>query len=197
MNKLLVSAALAATAFAPSAAMAQTVPAAVIAVVDLGKIQNECTACKTAAAALRSQATAQDSREKALIAPLQAEQKAIQAALDAVPQGQEPGAALKARANAFQAKYEQAQQESARGRAQLQRNQAYVGQQIVAKLNPIYTQVMQRRGANVLLEIGATLATAASIDVTNDVLAALNTALPSVATVAPAAPAKPQQPQGR
>ena len=57
---------------------------------------------------------------------------------------------------------------------------------------------MQRRGANVLLEVGATLATAASIDVTNDVLAALNTALPTVATVAPATAApKPTQPQGR
>ena len=49
---------------------------------------------------------------------------------------------------------------------------------------------MQRRGANVMVEQGATLATGANLDVTNDVLAALNTALPSVATTAPAAPAQ-------
>jgi hypothetical protein len=51
---------------------------------------------------------------------------------------------------------------------------------------------MQRRGANVMLEIGSTLATGASLDVTNDILTALNAALPSVQTVAPAQPAQPQ-----
>ena len=54
---------------------------------------------------------------------------------------------------------------------------------------------MQRRGANVMVEINATLASASSVDVTNDVLGALNGALPSIATVAPAPPT--QQPQGR
>jgi len=43
------------------------------------------------------------------------------------------------------------------------------------------------------VEVGATLATSTSVDVTNDVLAALNSALPSIATTAPAA----QKPQGR
>ena len=38
---------------------------------------------------------------------------------------------------------------------------------------------MQRRGANVLVEAGATLATSSNVDVTNDVLAALNAALPT------------------
>ncbi len=97
---------------------------------------------------------------------------------------------------AFQAKQQQGSQELQRGQQQIERNQAYVGQQIATKLAPIYQQVMQRRGANVLLEQGATLASAANLDVTNDVLAALNAALPSVSATAPAAPAK-QQPQGR
>jgi hypothetical protein len=52
---------------------------------------------------------------------------------------------------------------------------------------------MTRRGANVLMEVGATLATAQNVDVTNDVLAALNSALPTIATTAPAQ----SQPQGR
>jgi hypothetical protein len=52
---------------------------------------------------------------------------------------------------------------------------------------------MQRRGANLLVEVGATLATAQSVDVTNDVLSSLNSALPSLITTAPAQSA----PQGR
>ena len=57
---------------------------------------------------------------------------------------------------------------------------------------------MQRRGANIMVETGTTLATATSVDVTNDVLAALNTAMPSLQTTAPAQAApKSSQPQGR
>jgi hypothetical protein len=52
---------------------------------------------------------------------------------------------------------------------------------------------MQRRGANLLMEVGSTLATAQSVDVTNDVLTALNTSLPTISTTAPAQPT----PQGR
>jgi len=62
-----------------------------------------------------------------------------------------------------------------------------VQKQIADKLGPIYSQVLQKRGGNILLEQGATLATAQSLDVTNDVLAALNAALPTIQTVAPAA----------
>jgi len=52
---------------------------------------------------------------------------------------------------------------------------------------------MQRRGANVMVEQGTTLATASALDATNDVLAALNTSLPTIQTTAPAAPANTQQ----
>ena len=73
-----------------------------------------------------------------------------------------------------------------RQQTQIQRNQAYISQQIQTRLGPIYQQVMQRRGANLMVEVGSTLATGASLDVTADVLAALNAALPSVQTTAPA-----------
>ena len=76
---------------------------------------------------------------------------------------------------------------------QIQRNQQYIQKQISDKLGPIYQQVMTRRGANVLMVVGATVATAQNVDVTNDVLAALNSALPTIATTAPAQ----SQPQGR
>ena len=194
MKRLLIISSLAAIAALPSAANAQTIPPAIVAVVDLDRVQTECTACKVARDALKAQAVAEDNREKALAGPLQTEQQAIQTSVDAL-KGKEPDAALQARYKALQTKAQAAQAEAERGRQQLQRNQAYIAQQIQAKLNPIYSQVMQRRGANVLVEQGATLATASAIDVTNDVLTALNTALPSVQTIAPAAPAN--KPQGR
>ena len=190
MKRLLISASLAGSLVLPSVAQAQAIPAAVVAVVDLDKVTSACNACKTAAAALRSQATALQSRQQALSTPLQAEQKSIQAAIDAL-NGKEPDAALKTRVQAFQAKEQQAAQELQTQQTQLQRNQQYIQKQISDKLGPIYTQVMQRRGANMMVEIGQTLASGATLDVSNDVVAALNSALPSISTTAPA-PAKPQ-----
>jgi Skp family chaperone for outer membrane proteins len=192
MKTLLVSAAFTAALVMPAAARAQALPSAIVAVVDVDRVRTTCNACRTAIATLKSQATAEDAREKALVTPLQAEQKSIQAAVDAL-NGKKPDAALEARAKTFQTRYQEAQEQAARGREQLQANQQYIIKQIDDRLNPIFSQVMQRRGANILVEQNATLATATSVDVTNDVLAALNSALPSIATTAPA----PAQPQGR
>lgn len=197
MKKIALAAALTAAILTPAVASAQAIPGAVIAVVDLEKVTTQCTACKTATAALQGQVTALKSREAALAGPLKTERDAIQAAANAL-NGKEPDAALQARVKAFEQKQQQGAQELARQQNQIQRNQAYISQQVQAKLNPIYQQVMQSRGANVLVETGNTLAAGAALDVTNDVLAALNQALPSVATTAPAAPAQQQQqPQGR
>jgi Skp family chaperone for outer membrane proteins len=195
MKTFFVTAAFVAAALAPSAASAQAMPAAVIAVVDLDRVTSNCTACKTASAALRSQVASLQNREKTLSTPLQTEGKSIQTAIDAL-NGKEPDAALQARIKAFQAKQQQGAQEVQGQQAQIQRNQQYIQKQISDKLGPIYQSVMQRRGANVMLETGSTLATTTSVDVTSDVLAALNTAMPSVSVTAPAAP-KPAAPQGR
>jgi Skp family chaperone for outer membrane proteins len=192
MNKILASAALAATMLVPAAAQAQAIPAAIIAVVDLEKVTSDCNACKTASASLRSQVTALQNRQKALATPLETEQKALQAAVEAL-KGAQPDAALQARVRAFQQKEQTAAQELQRQQQQLQRNQAYIQQQIAQKLGPIYQQVMQRRGATIMLEQGSTLAASNAVNVTADVVTALNTALPSIQTTAPAQ----QQPQGR
>ncbi|NUT01224.1 MAG: OmpH family outer membrane protein [Sphingomonas sp.] len=194
MRKIAMSAAFAAMVVAPTGSFAQTIPGAVVAVVDLEKVSSDCTACKSAKAALEGQVNALKSREAALAAPLKTEGEALQKAVQAL-NGKEPDAALQARIKAFQTKQQSGAQEIARQTNQIQRNQAYVSQQISTKLGPIYQQVMQRRGANIMVEAGATLAAGSSLDVTNDVLSALNQQLPSVATTAPAAPQ--QQPQGR
>jgi Skp family chaperone for outer membrane proteins len=195
MKNMLLIAASAVALMVPAAASAQAVPAAVIAVVDLDKVTTDCTACKTASAALRSKATALQNQAKSLSTPLETEGKSIQAAIDAL-KGAEPDAALKGRVQAFETKRQSAAATYQKGQEQLQRDQQYIQKQIGDKLGPIYSAVMQKRGANVLLEVGSTLATAQSVDVTADVTAALNVALPSIATTAPAAPAQ-QQPQGR
>lgn len=192
MKTLLVSAAFAAALLAPAAARAQAVPAAVVAVVDLDRVTSECNACKTASAALKSQVSSFESRRNSLASSLQTEQKSIQTAIDAL-KGKDPDAALQARIKAFQTKAQSSEQDLASQQTQIQRNQAYIQKQIQDKLNPIYQQVMTRRGANLLMEVGSTLATATSVDVTNDVLAGLNAALPTLSTTAPAQ----QQPQGR
>jgi len=193
MKTMLISAAFSAALITPAAATAQAVPTAIVAVVDVDRVASECNACKTAIAALNAQQTAFNNRKQALAAPLEAEGKSIQAAVDALPKGKQPDAALRARYNAFQEKQQQGAEELQRQAEQIQRNEAYVSQQIQSKLNTVYAPVMQRRGANLLVDVRATLATTPAVDVTNDVLAALNAALPTIATTAPA----PQQPQGR
>lgn len=190
MQKLMLCAAFAAAALAPAAAPAQAIPAATVAVVDLDRVTTECTACKAASAALRGQISAFQSREKALSTPLETEQKSIQAAIDAL-KGGAPDAALQARARAWETKRQQASQEISAQQQQIQRNQQYIQKQVAEKLNGIYQSVMQKRGANLLIEVGSTLATTTSVDVTSDVLAALNAALPAIKTTAPAQ-AKPQ-----
>jgi outer membrane protein len=191
MKKLLVSAAIAASVMAPAAAQAQALPPAVVAVVDLEKVTTDCASCKNAQNALQSQVNGLKAREKTLSGPLQAEQKSLQTAVEALA-GKEPDAALQARVKAFQSRQQQGAEEISRQQQQIQRNQAYIQQQIQTKLGPIYQSVMTKRGANIMVEVGSTLATSGAVDVTNEIVASLNAALPSIQTTAPAAPPKPQ-----
>lgn len=185
----------AAVTMAAAPVAAQSVPAAKIAVVDLDRVGRDCNACKSATAALQAQAKTWEARRTTLATQLQPERTALEAAVKALG-NKEPDAALRTRAEAFQRREAQAQQELATQQQQIQRNQAYISQQVNAKLQPLLKPAMQRRGANILMDASATLEQDASVDITNDVLTALNAALPSVATVAPAAPAQPT-PQGR
>ena len=192
--KHLQAAALVAALFAATPAAAQSVPAAKVGVVDLDRIGRECTACRTASAALQSQVTTFNSRRQALAGQLQPERQTLTTAVTAL-NGKEPDAALRARIAAFQQKEGAAQQELERTQNQIQRNQAYVGQQVNAKLVPLLQPAMDRRGANVLLDSGSALRFSSTLDITNDVLTALNGVLTTVSTTAPAQ--QPNAPQGR
>jgi Skp family chaperone for outer membrane proteins len=197
MNKYAFGTALAVLAAAiPSAAPAQRLSNAVIAVVDVDRVFRECTACRAAQTQLEQQVATLRTRAQQLGQPLQTEQQSLEAAVRALA-GKTPDAALQARITAFQTRQNTANQELQTQQATLQRNQQYVAQQINARLTPIYTALMGTRGATIVIEKNATLANAPAVDITNDVLAQLNQQLPSVATVAPAAAPAQQQPQGR
>jgi outer membrane protein len=193
MKYLLISAAFAASLLAPSAALAQQAPAPIILVVDSNRAANECNACKTAAASLRSQATAFDTRRTTLNNQLGPERQAIQTAVNAL-QGKAPDAALQARIKAFETKAQAAQQELETTQQRLQSINVNILKQIKDKLDPAIKAVMVQRGANLMLEEDNTLAHGAALDVTPQVIAQLNSLL---ATISVAPLPQQQQPQGR
>ncbi len=205
MNKLALGAAVAALSLAmPGVALAQRAPGAVIVVVDTDRVYRDCVACKAAQGQLEGMVTSARTRATQLGQPLQTEAQSIEQA-GAALRSQSGAAraaaetALNTRMQQFQTRQTTAQQEIARLEQNIQSTQANVLRQINARLNPIVTQVMNARGANVALDTNATLARAGALDVTNDVLTALNSALPSVSvTPLPQGqqPAQPQ-PQGR
>jgi Skp family chaperone for outer membrane proteins len=205
MNKLAFGAALAALSLAlPGVALAQRAPAAVIVVVDTDRVYRECTACRAAQTQLQGMVTSARTRATQLGQPLQTEAQSIEQA-GAALRNQSGAAraaaetALNTRLQQFQTRQTTAQQEIARLEQNIQSTQQNVLRQINVRLNPVVSQVMTARGANIALDTNATLARAAALDVTNEVLTALNAALPSV-SVTPlpqaAQPAQPQ-PQGR
>ena len=197
MNKLAFGAALAALAIAvPASAPAQRLGAAVVAVIDTARIFRECNACRTAQTQLQQQVDQARQRAQQLGQPLQTEGQSLENSLKALG-GKAPDAALQGRIQAFQTRQNTANQELQNRQATIQRNQQYVAQQINTKLDPIIKSVMQSRGANIAVDMQATLATSPSIDVTNDVIAQLNQQLTSINVNAPAAPANTQRPQGR
>jgi outer membrane protein len=176
-----------------SPALAQKAPPAVVVVINNERVFGECNACKTANTQLQQQVQALQTRAQQLGAPLQTEADAIRTAAG----GKAPDAALQTRITALQTKQNSAQQELGASEQTIQRNRQFVVQQISTALNPIIQKVMTARGANFAVDVQATLAIGPGVDVTNDVLAQLNTALPTINVTAPPAPAQPAQPQGR
>jgi Skp family chaperone for outer membrane proteins len=194
-NLLILSTAAAALAI-PAAASAQRAPAAVIILVDTGKVYNDCNACKTAQAQFQAQATAAQNRQKTLAGQIQPEHEAIQKAIDALG-GKQPDATLRTRIEAYQKKSEDAQREMAAAEQNLQSIRANIIRQIDARFGPAVSQVMTQQGANIALDMDGTIAHGAGTDATAAVLAALNASLSSISvTPLPQQPAQ-QQPQGR
>jgi len=198
MNKSVIGAALAALSVAiPAAAQAQKLPDTVVAVVDTDRVYRECNACKTAQATLQTQATSLQQRAQQLAQPIQTEGQSLETAIKAL-NGKQPDAALTARIQALQAKQNTANQELQGRQQTLESTRSNVLKQINDKLGPIFTQVMTARNANIMLDSDATLASGRSLDVTADVLAALNQQLTTISvTPLPQGAAPPSATQGR
>jgi Skp family chaperone for outer membrane proteins len=216
MNKYLFSAAMAAIALgAPVASQAQQLPAPVIAVVNVEQIVQTCTACAAANVQLQGQLTQLQQRAQALQTQIATEEQALQAAVNALPQGQQPDAALQARINNFNTTRQNAQTELSASQTRLQRNVDYVHQQEGQRIRPAILSIMQQRGATIVMDRAATIETSPTLDVTAAVLAVVNQnaaplnvnapaeaaqapagTAPRPATAPPATPPRPR-PQGR
>jgi Skp family chaperone for outer membrane proteins len=185
MTKLMLTTLAASLVALPTLASAQALSAPVIAVVDIQRATGGCNACKTALTQLEGQINALKSLQASLEGPLRTEAAALQTAAAAL-NGKAPDAALQARATAFEKKQSDAQRQLAARDQAFQRNRSYVLQQIGAKLSPALTAVMAKRGANVMIDAANVVRAAPGVDVTNDVIAALNASLTTIATTAPA-----------
>jgi Skp family chaperone for outer membrane proteins len=195
--KTRIAAALIAASALAAPALAQRAPAAVVVVVDTDRIYRDCNACRAAQTQLQTQVTNLRNRQTTLEGQLRPEGQAIQTAVTALA-GKQPDAALQNRVKTFQQRQDQANQELAKGQQNIQSIQANVVRQINEKLQPAINQVMTQKGANLAVDVGSTLAHGTAINATNEVLAALNTALPSVSVTPLPQQAQPQQtPQGR
>jgi outer membrane protein len=190
---LLLAAAASALTFSGTAA-AQQRPA--VLVVDTDRILNECTACKAAATQLQSQVQQGRTRAQTLESQLKPEETSLQTAVRAL-NGKQPDAALQARIAAYETKARQAQQELANRENTLQSTQAHVQQQIGRRLVQIVEQSRARRQASVVVNKGNTLASDTAIDITGEVLAAVNQQLPSVSVTPLPQQQQPARTQGR
>jgi outer membrane protein len=196
MKKTIAAALIAASALA-APALAQRAPAAVVVVVDTDRVYRDCNACRTAQTQLQSQVSTLRTRQQTLEGQLRPEGQSIQTAITALA-GKQPDAALQNRIKTFQQRQDTANQELAKGQQNIQSIQANVVRQINEKLQPVINQVMTQKGANLAVDVGSTLAHGTGTDVTNEVLAALNTALPAVSlTPLPQQQQQQQTPQGR
>ena len=195
MNRLILNTTLAALALAsPAVAVAQQLPAAVIAVVDRDQIATTCTQCVAATQQLQAQGTAYQQREQQLTAPLNTEGQAIQTAINALPQGGQPDAALQARIQTYRNNQKAAATELQGRQETIRRNQMFVVRQMTERMDPLIGQVTRSRGANIAVDISATLAHNPAINVTADVLALMNQNNTPFNVNAPAQPAAAQQP---
>lgn len=179
---------LASAALSTAPVVAQQLSPAVVIVVDMDQVVNQSAAGKAAGTEIQGKITGLQARATTLQNQLKTEN-------DAIVAGQQNkslvGDAFEQRVRTFQKRQQDAQAELARAEQEIQRSRNYVIQQITQAANPIITTIMRERNASVALQKDATLQHSASLDVSNDVLARLNTALPRVSTTPPAAPAAP------
>jgi Skp family chaperone for outer membrane proteins len=193
MKKLIISLALASAAIAGPVA-AQTLPPAVIVVVDMEEVIASSAAGKQAQTELKTRFDAIQSRVNSLRTSFGTEEQTL---LKSRPAPTSPPATITAWENKvkdFQTRKTQAEQDLGKREQDFQTARQYVLKQITDGAQPHITAVMKERGATIAMPELATLQHTAGIDVTADIIARLDKSLPRVSTTPPAgtapAPAK-------
>ncbi len=194
MKKLVFPIAAAVSALAV-AGPAQAQQRAAILVVDTDRVLNECTACKAAATQLQSQVTQGRTRAQQLETSLKPEAESLEKAVQALG-GKQPDSALQARIASFRQKQQQGATELSNRENTIQSTQAHVQQQIGRRLVQVVEQSRARRQASIVVAKQSILANDTAIDITGEVLAALNQQLPSV-NVTPLPQQQQSSTQGR
>ncbi|HKR17087.1 OmpH family outer membrane protein [Rhizorhapis sp.] len=183
----------AALAFAPIAGFAvMAAPAAAqtklgVGVADLEQAMVKSTAFSNAMTAMqttyKSQIDAFNARKTTLDNELQTKATAIQTAQKA------PGAnetALRPQIEAFQKRRGEIQEELTKLGRPIALAQAYVEEQISAKISDALKSAMTKRKVDLVLQPGATVSYQPAVDITEAVTAELNTLVPSAQIVPPA-----------
>ncbi len=177
-SKLLLAAAVAAPGIlAAVSASAQTGPQ--VLVVDVDRVASTCNACRTAGTQFQAQVQQAQQRADQLRSQLQTAGQPLQASITAL-NGKAPDAALQARITAFQQQEAAANQELQQSQARLQSVQANINRQIGERLVPISDAIVRQRGAAIAVARNSTLANSTAADISNDVLAQLNTQLTTI-----------------
>src|SRR6185503_3288347 len=137
-TKILLGAAFVAlAAAAPAVLQAQQLPPAVVAVVNRNQLARDCTPCAVALQNVNHQRQQVAQLEQQLVTPLQNEGNAIRTALQALPAGSQPDAALQQRMQNFENNRANAQNQLAARGAQVERNEQYIVQQILVRMQPL------------------------------------------------------------
>ena len=207
---LLAAAPITAAVALPTLASAQTVSN--VAVADLDEAVAKSNAYTLAVSQIKvtykAQIDAADARAKALTAELQPLATAYQTAVKA-PNAAQNQVSLQSQLAALQAREQAANREVAKISEPVARARAYAQEQILLKLEAAVNSAMTKKRVNILLQPQAAIKALPAADLTNDVLAELNVAVPNVSITPPAGwqpgqagaaaggvPAQPQ-PQGR
>jgi Skp family chaperone for outer membrane proteins len=193
MNMFFKSALLAtALAAAPIAANAQ------VATADLNAAVQQSAAFQAAQTSIKTtyktQIDAANTRAQALSNQLQPMEKEIET-LQA--NKATPPATLQAKVNAYRTAQQNAQREIGNLSAPFQRPTLYAAQQVEDKLDQAVKAAMTAKGVKIIVSPQAVLAVAPEANMTNDIVAQLNTLVKTVSTTPPAnwQPGQPTTPQ--
>lgn len=169
-----------------TAAAAQTLPPPVVIIVDMDAVINTSVAGKQAATELKTRADGIQARLASLRTQFGTEGQALQKSQPASTAAPAVITAWQAKARDLQQRQQAAEADLSSRDRDFQASRQGVLKQINDAAQPAITAVMRERGATIVLAEGATLQHSAAIDVTTDVIARLDKALPRVSTTATA-----------